>query len=205
MEYLAQTLGIQAPTSAPVKPLRKPRGPRREIIYKVTDPQTGAVIAEHIRTEYPEDLDPESGKPRKELFWRRNGNNDLGGLPVTDLPLYYPPSLAPPPPGSLVFLVEGEPDAEALAARGLCAFATVTGAGCNPCEQSLRVLVGLEVVVWADADPPGGEHMEKNAATLTRLENRPRVFLWPDAPFKGAGAADFTGGNEEILALTQTA
>jgi hypothetical protein len=206
VEDLAHALGIAAP--AQVEPRRKPRGRKHETVYAITDPQTGVVIAEHVRVEYPDDLDPKTGKPKKDFFWRRDGKPGLGGLKTADLPLYRPPSLADPPPDSIVVLVEGEKAAEALAAHGLFAVGTVTGAG-NPIpgDAALEFLRPYRVAFWPDEDPEGAGHMDEIAARLLEMEVEVAGVDWQSAPPKG-DAADFfeAGGTAEgVNALVQSA
>jgi hypothetical protein len=159
-------------------------------------------VAEHVRVDLPPD--PETGEPRKRMWWRRNGRNGLGGMATRDLPLYGAHAL-PTTGGATVVVVEGEKACEALTARGVLAAGTVTGAATIPSDAVLRELVPFDVVCWPDADDPGRQHMAEIAARLRALGATVRSLdPWPDAT-DGRDAADFTGSTEELRALIDAA
>lgn len=165
----------------------------------------GRPVAVHRRYRKP---DGEKG-----YAWKRpNGESGLGGRPAGSLPLYRLPQLlrakdaAKGDEAPLVIVTEGEKDADAAARLGFAAVGTVTGAAHVPSDESLRVLVGCRVLLWPDADLEGREHMRLIAQRLTALGRAPEGFIvWPAAPKKGAGAADFHGSRDEALALVRPA
>jgi RecA/RadA recombinase len=178
---LAARLGVTVPT---------------ETTYVIRD-VTGADVAQHVRTDLP--------GGGKRMRWSRGGRFDLGGLSVTKLPLYRSETLAALTPGSRVVLCEGEKAATALAARGIAAVATVTGASAVPADEVLAMLRGFVVVLWPDADPPGREHMCRIARRLRRLGiTCLAVDPWGDTD-TGADAADFDGDDAALRALLDTA
>ena len=61
----------------------------------------------------------------------------------------------------VVFVVEGEKDADALVALGYCATAMPGGTGGGWRDAYSDALAGADVVVVADADDPGRRHAEK--------------------------------------------
>ncbi len=106
----------------PARPIPQPKAKQRGKVVKETvwrisedgDPDT----IDHVR------LDWEDGS--KTFAWRRGGKDGLQGLPVPDLPLYRAtPTLALGPDW---VITEGEKSADAVAAMGYEAYATVTGA-----------------------------------------------------------------------------
>jgi hypothetical protein len=175
------------------------RGERRETARWTIRDMSGRPIAVHIRFEPGRD-----GKSKDFVWERPDGQKGLGGLKTRDLPLYGVHELTDTA-GVTVVVGEGEKARDALAARGVVAVATVTGAAPIPSDDVLQVLVGYDVVCWPDADPPGRQHMKQLAARLRALGATVRWFdPWPDAT-DGRDAANFTGSTEELRALIHTA
>ncbi|MCC6673270.1 MAG: DUF927 domain-containing protein [Planctomycetes bacterium] len=121
------------------------------------------------------------------------------------------PELLAAPPGEPVVLAEGEKAADALAAAGILAVATVTGANVTPSDDTLKPLVGRSVYLWPDHDDPGRQHMQRIAAALDRLGGAPRIVRWADASAPGADAADYLAGGgtadgvRQLLTMAQAA
>jgi len=124
-------------------------------------------------------------------------NHDVG---ATQMPLYGADKLKDLPSGSRVFLVEGEPAAEALWKRNVAAVGTMTGASAIPCDDALRDLRKCVVIRWPDNDVPGCSHMEQISARFDELGIEHRRLHWPGAPPKGDAADYFAfGGTVEGL------
>ena len=145
----------------------------------------------------------------KQIIWRGPGGEpgitELGYRPA-DL-LYGEPFLKSLPPGSQVFLTEGEPAADALRKVGFAAVATVCGAQQTITDRVAQVLAPFEVLLWPDADDHGREHMARNAGQLKSVGGIGRTVTWPAAPPKG-DAADLIkagGGRDHVLELISTA
>ncbi len=172
------------------------RDERRETARWTIREVRGRPVAVHIR------LEPGRDGKRKDFAWARpDGQKGLGGLKTCDLPLYGIDEL-PDTAGVTVVVVEGEKARDTLAARGIVAVGTVTGAGPKiPSDDVLQALVGYDVVCWADSDAPGREkHMRPLAARLRALGATVRWFdPWPEAT-DGRDAANFTGSTEELRA-----
>src|SRR5262249_45271081 len=137
------------------------------------------------------------------MWWRLPNatKNGLGGRKVETLPLYGVDDVA----GEMVVVVEGEEARKALAARGIVAVGTVTGAATIPSGDVLRELVGYDGVGWAESAAPGRQHMGRLATRLRALGGTVRWFdPWPDVT-EGQDAANFTGSTEELRALIQRA
>lgn len=128
----------------------------------------------------------------KSFVWSRpDGRLGLDGRSPVALPLYGVEDLDALPDGAEVVVAEGEKTSDALRYVGCAAVGTVTGASCTPSDDSLRPLVRLAVLLWADNDEGGRRHMAGIAAALLRLGARDvRCVSWPEAPSKG-DAADF--------------
>lgn len=86
--------------------------------------------------------------------------------------------------GATVFIVEGEKDADRLAAMGLCATTNAGGAGKWP-EVLNEHFIGADVVIIPDADAPGREHAAKVARNLRDVAASVRIVELPNLPLKG--------------------
>lgn len=148
-------------------------------------------IAEHRRQDLP------NGK--KNIPWFIDGIMGLDGMKLPDLPLYGYERLTSE--DEEVVITEGEKAADALLGRGVCAVGTVTGATTTPSDESLSVLRGKRVYLWADNDEVGRKHMDGIAAQLFKLGiDDVRDIEWTDAQNKGDDAADFDD-DERFLGL----
>jgi hypothetical protein len=111
--------------------------------YRIVDPETGEIIATHVR----EDL----SNGEKNVRWTPKG---LNGWKLEDLPLYGSEQVRQRP-GEPVIVTEGEKAQEALAATGALAVGSVTGAQSAPSTKALWFLAGRDVILWPDADKDG--------------------------------------------------
>jgi len=94
-------------------------------------------------------------------------------------------------PERLLWLVEGEKDADALRARGELATTAPDGAGkWNP--EFTRALAGRKVVLCGDNDRPGVEHVAMVGRELAPVAAELRVVDWP-ALGVGDGKCDAAG------------
>lgn len=114
--------------------------------------------------------------------------------------LYRLPSvLAIARAGGVVYLCEGEKDADRLAALGVCSTTAPQGAGKwrDTFTDSLR---GAQVVVLPDNDDPGRQHAETVAKALHAAGIAVRVLELPSLPPKG-DVSDWlaAGGDREKL------
>jgi hypothetical protein len=163
----------------------------RSLRYPIADID-GDVKAVHVREDYDDGS--------KTMWWELpSGKKGLGGLRVTDLPLYGISRTIESADGEVVVLCEGQKAADSLWKRGILAVATVTGAASIPCDDSLKPLVRFKTCTWRDNDEPGADHMERIGRRLIELGAR-EVFTinWKDAPPKG-DAADFEGDVDALL------
>jgi hypothetical protein len=172
---------VTAPT---IPEQRKPAADwPQPVAYEVRD-AAGELVAIHER------IDTAAGK---RFIWRQpDGTSGLGGLPLTDLPLYGMHRLDH---RSTVVICEGEKAAQSLMDRGVQAVGTVTGAASTPGPAALAELTGRSVVLWPDNDDVGRAHMGRVA---DRLDSEPVWIDWPDAPEHG-DAADYTGNPQRLI------
>src|SRR4051812_10262182 len=99
-------------------------------------------------------------------------------------PLYRLPELLAADPAELVFLVEGEKDADRLRSLSLVATTSAQGAKGWPLSDHVP-LAGRHVVVLPDNDPPGREYAATVAGDLATVAASVRVLALPDLPDKG--------------------
>ncbi|MEW6771236.1 MAG: DUF927 domain-containing protein [Bacillota bacterium] len=105
-----------------------------------------------------------------------------------------------------VFVVEGEKDADRLAAIGLTATTCPGGAGKWRREYS-EALRGADVVILPDSDEPGRKHAEQVAKSLRGVAASVKVLELPGLPEKGDVSDWLAGGGtaEELLRLAAEA
>jgi hypothetical protein len=168
--------------------------PLREEHYE----QWGKVLTHGRRT------DPES--PNGKSYWYSiDGKTGLNKMPKTELPLYAWERLNEN--DTYVVITEGEKDADAVLARKYVAVGTATGASgiSIPCDESLKVVLGRTVYLWADNDDSGTKHMDAIADRLFKLgATDVRDIRWNEAPHKG-GAADFARDYAAFVELINSA
>jgi len=163
--------------------------------YRIHD-ASGVLVAVHCRQ------DRQDGK---RMWWEQpDGTRGLGGLSVTDLPLYGIERLNGSP---IVILVEGEKAAEALLTIGVQAVGTVTGASATPGAIPLAELTGRHAFLWPDNDDVGRSHMERVAAGLAGIAAAVSIIDWPDAPEHGDAADSLAAGGtrEDVNTLVDRA
>ena len=108
--------------------------------------------------------------------------------------------------GELVFVVEGEKDADNMAKVGLTATTNPFGAGKWHAEYS-NYLKNADVVIIPDNDEVGRRHAEQVARSLIGKAKRIRLLELPNLPEKG-DVSDWLGAGgteEELLKLAEQA
>lgn len=224
LEKTARELGVPMDE----KPKGKGKAKPRELWRGHWDfPDGHGGTATHQRIDYDAEP-PDNKKP----WWERNGRNGLNPkgpdkkplfphVDLVDLPLYNVEKLATAADAAIVLLLEGEKKTDALVelirtAPGggppiddIAVVASCTGAGPTPNDEALGVLMGREVILWADNDDPGRRHMANIAARLQVLGAATvRVLTWPGATKKGDDAGNFVerGGTlAELRAMVEQA
>jgi hypothetical protein len=150
---------------------------------------------------------PDPKSPNGKTYWYSiDGKPGLSKMPKTELPLYAWERLNEDGQ-TYVVITEGEKDADAVLARKYVAVGTATGASGTsiPCDESLKVVLGRTVYLWADNDKAGRKHMDAIADRLFKLgATDVRDIRWDEAPKKG-GAADFAGDYRAFIELIESA
>ncbi len=142
--------------------------------------------------------------PRKQFLQRRpNGAGgwvwNLRGVPRV---LYRLPELLASP-DAVVYVTEGEKDADRLAREGLIATTNSGGAGKWRKEYG-EALQGRDVVILPDNDDPGRKHAQQVARSLHGVARSVKVIELPGLPEKGDvsdwSAAGHTAAELELIA-----
>lgn len=132
----------------------------------------------------------------KNLWWEdAHGKLGLGGLAVSDLPLYRCDRLRTVPLEVPLIATEGGKDCDAVWRADMPAVGTMTGAGGTPCAASLETLRDRIVILWPDNDEVGRSHMERpprSGPPDPRVEGRPLARGSP--PSATSGRAVTAGG-----------
>ncbi|WP_166819883.1 DUF3987 domain-containing protein [Thalassoroseus pseudoceratinae] len=133
-----------------------------------------------------------------------NGGWDWSVKDVRRVPYRLPGLLAEPT--RWVFVVEGEKDADCLAAHGLIATTNAGGAGKDFTEYTGH-FSGRNVVILPDNDDPGRSHAEAVARSLNGIAAEVRVVDLPGLPDKGDVSDWFAGDGtvEELQKLVRSA
>ena len=163
--------------------------PRNENSYRPPDASyeirdlDGNLIATHQR------INGRNGEGKR-MWWERNGRKDLGGMPVTSIPLYGAHLTHTWPDNSTTVVAEGEKCADRLRRMEVRALGTVCGAPKVPDDDQLQVLTRFqEVILWPDRDDPGLTQMRGIALRLLALGVTPDRLRWLD-PARVEGLAE---------------
>lgn len=132
--------------------------------YDYTD-ETGNPLFQCVRYS-PKDFRQRQPDGRGDFVWNLKG---------VKLVLYRLPEIVK---ASDVWVVEGEKDADSIAALGFCATCNPMGAGKWRAEYS-EALRGKRVVIIPDADKPGQKHAEQVARALHDIAASVRVLQLP--------------------------
>jgi hypothetical protein len=165
--------------------------PGIEAVYEYRS-ATGAVLFQVVR------------KPGKKFLQRKPDGHGrwLWRTAGMAMVLYRWPELAAADPDRLVWIVEGEKDADVGAVAGLLTTCNPRGAGkWRALEDHARdVLAGRDVVVLADKDEPGRAHAQQVAVSLRGHVRSLRVWEVPGEA-KDLAAYLGSGGTVDELLL----
>lgn len=169
-------------------------------VYPYTD-ESGAVLFEKVRFD-PKDFNLRRPDGKGGHVW---GMGDARRV------LYRLPDLLAATPETIIFLTEGEKDADNLAAAGLVAVTNFEGASKPGQEQKWRAeynecFRGRIVAVVADKDPAGRARADHIARQLAPVAAEVRVFEVPGDACKDASDYLSAGGDGEgLMALFDAA
>jgi hypothetical protein len=160
------------------EPLEKPERPQVVAQYRYVDAH-GQLLMTVKR------LEPGPHGERKTFRqYRADGSAGVSGVPRV---LYrLPEVLKAAKAGQIVYVVEGEKDADNLAAKGVTATCCVAGAGKWRDEYTASLKGASEVLIIADKDEPGRKHAAQVAASVAKAGIPFRVF----EAAKGKDASD---------------
>lgn len=131
--------------------------------------------------------------PEKKMWFERlDGNIWRPGLAGMVVPLYNLPAVLS---AEIVYLVEGEKDAETLIAAGLCATTNHAGAGSWAPHLS-DSLKGKTVIIIPDNDEPGRKRVRIVAKALQGFVKELRVFIPDNVPEHGDITDWYNAGND---------
>lgn len=142
-------------------------------------------------------------KPKR--FWQRRPDGRGGwirSLQGVRRVLYRLPEIVAAEPGTFIFLVEGEKDADHLAQMGLVATTSPMGAG-KWRDEYTESLKDRKVAIIPDNDLSGQRHAEHVARRLIDVAAEVKIINLPDLPDKGdvSDWLDAGGTIEELLQL----
>lgn len=179
-------------------PQRQAR-PRVAATYDYVD-EHGEVLFQVCRME-PKDFRQRRPDGNGGWEWRVKGTRQVP---------YRLPQLLAADPSAPVFILEGEKDADRLAAAGLVATCNAGGAGKWPAALA-PFFRGRCAVILPDNDAPGRDHAALVTRALHGVAREVRVLdlaaHWRDMPLKGdvSDWLDRCGTPEQLLALAESA
>ena len=126
---------------------------------------------------------------------------------IQPIPYRLPELLEALKNGKVVFVVEGEKDADNLAALGVTATTNHGGAGKWQASHSGYFPAGAKVIILPDNDPPGRQHAFTIANQLTNRGVKVKVLGLPGLSEKGDVSDWLTAGGtkEELFKLAAEA
>jgi len=198
---IVAALGVKPADLFPPKPEGKGRK-RGRIVATYDYVDAGGKLLFQVCRFDPKDFRQRRPDPDKPGAWTWNLNGQ-------ERVLYrLPDVIRAKTEGRAVFCVEGEKDAEALAALGLCATCNPGGAG-KWTPAYTESLTGCKVIVLPDRDEPGRRHAALVTRALTDKAESVRVVELPDRDgrkVKDAANWIAAGGSvEELREIVRTA
>ncbi|MFH1743008.1 MAG: AAA family ATPase [bacterium] len=177
----------------PATTAQPPTSPSRARIIATYDycKGDGTLSYQVVRYE-PKDFRQRQPDGKDGWIWNLNGVERV---------LYHLPELLEADLKELVFVTEGEKDADRLAEAGLVVTTCPQGAGKWSREYS-ETLRGRGVVILPDNDKPGIEHAEKIAESLQDVATEVRIVRLPGLPDKG-DVSDWLNAGNTVEQLTE--
>ncbi len=175
-EVMQVMKSCSAPASAPASLTPKPRKVHAQIVatYDYRD-ESGELLMQVVR------MDPKTFRQRRPDPSARDGWTwSVKGVRI--VPYRLPELLAAP--DAVVYLVEGEKDADRLTSLGLVATTNAGGAG-KWTQSHSEFLRGRRVVILPDNDEPGRAHAQKVMKALKGIAADVRTATLPGLPEKG--------------------
>jgi 5S rRNA maturation endonuclease (ribonuclease M5) len=180
--------GLWPEPERPHGPGRRASGtPARRIVatYDYTD-EKGVLLYQICRTD-PKDFLQRRPDGRGGWIWKKHPRQVL----------YHLPEVLE---AAILFVTEGEKDAECLRSWGFCATTNAGGAKAPWLPEFTEALRGREVIIWPDNDPPGMQRGYRIAKALYGKVSR-LLMISPD-DVKDASEW-FAQGHSEIELITK--
>ncbi|MGB5712018.1 MAG: hypothetical protein WBM44_14045 [Waterburya sp.] len=158
------------------KPTKKIR-PQQKRVWEYPD-RNGNPLVRVIRID-----DGEGGKPKR---WQESWNGEkwvkgLKGIKRENIPIYkYQEIRKAIARGETIFIVEGEPCADALWQLGLAATTNIGGSGKWKPSDTADLKGASHLVLCPDRDLPGVAHMETIAQDFPHAQ---WLYAFPQSPF----------------------
>jgi putative DNA primase/helicase len=168
--------------------------PCEPVAYFPYTDEAGTLLYQHVRGQHKE-FAFRRPDPLSRSGWRWN----LDGVQRV---LYRLPEVVKAPSNAVIFITEGETDADALVAAGEIATTTdagaLTGSGRKTwLPEWSETLQGREVLVTADRDAPGRVHARHVAASLEGIAR----FVWIVEAAKGKDVRDHLAAGLAVTGL----
>jgi len=174
-------------------PYTREEAARIVAVYPYTD-ETGKLLFEVCRRE------------PKSFFQRRPNGNGGWDYRLGDVRrvLYHLPALFNADRNAVVWIVEGEKDANTLAELSLVAITNCGGVGKWRAEYN-TALKDRNVVILPDNDPQGNEHAKQILRSLQGIARSVRILDLPGVPLKGDVSDWLDAGHtrNELLQLVE--
>ena len=140
----------------------------------------GTIVARVVRFE------PPTNGTRTKTFrqCQPDGDGWKWSVKCLRIPLYRLPELLAAPVDKVIYVVEGEKHADALAAWGLVATTNPMGAG-KFRRHHAESLAGRNVVILPDNDDAGRDHAKRVMQELHQVDATVRLIELPGLPKKG--------------------
>lgn len=177
---------------APIEKQQKAIRPAQKRIWEYSD-RVGNPLVRVIRID-----DGKGGKPKR---WQEHWNGKvwvkgLKSIKREDIPVYrYAEIKEAIAEGKTIFVVEGEPSADAMWSIGLPATTNIGGSGKWQLSDTADLLGSARTVLCPDRDKPGMKHMEtiaKEFPDAQWLYAFPHSPLWKNLPqSQGVDVADW--------------
>ena len=190
---VCQALDLPLRALFPPKP-RQDQAERIVATYDYHDAR-GELLYQCVRFE-PKDFRQRRPDGNGGWAWKINGAARV---------LYRLPQLLAAPADQWVFVVEGEKDADNLAAAGLVATTSPMGAGNWAKLSDDTALHGRRVAILPDKDTPGRNHSRDVAGRLVGKASEVRIV---ELPGDGKDASDWLGSGgtaPDLLAMVESA
>lgn len=190
--YLREELGLDIPDDRPLRPVQQAHAQRHQVAAYDYQDENGDLLFQVIRFE-PKDFRRRRPDPSAPEGWAWS----IKG--VRQVPYRLPEVIEAMAMDQVIFLVEGEKDADALWKLGAPATCNAGGAGKWP-EGLSEALKGADIVILPDNDDAGRNHAAVVGAALQGHARTVRTLALEGVPLKG-DVYDWIRAGGDITAL----